>query len=293
MSAENEYPRLSVITPSYNQAEYLERTIRSVLLQNYPNLQYIIIDGGSTDESLGIIKKYERYLDYWCSESDAGQSDAINKGLRRANGEWVAFQNSDDIYLPSAFATVADAARNPTLRADIIYGDLLHISADDRVLDAQVTIPTGIHGHFAQMQTQNQSVFWRRSLLELYGYFDCSMYFSFDFEYFGRLLKHAVGVMHVDTFLGAFRHQSESKTANSLSRARQDHVIIEKRYGGWPERYIPQLLRTFVFKGYKFGYCLLHDKHWYLLRRFDCQRKFVCRLQNKYSDWLASLLPQD
>src|SRR5437660_10608827 len=104
-------PRISIVTPSFNQGPFLERTIRSVLDENYPDLEYIIIDGGSTDESVDIIKRYARHLAYWVSEPDAGQSNAINKGLRRATGTILAWLNSDDCYLPGVFQTIVETAR--------------------------------------------------------------------------------------------------------------------------------------------------------------------------------------
>ncbi len=118
------FPKLSIITPSFNQGKYLERTIRSVLNQQYPNLEYIIIDGGSTDESVSVIKKYERYLTYWVSEPDQGQVDALNKGFSQATGDWVSFQNSDDVYFPGTFHRFGEVALKEQERRFVIRGSV-------------------------------------------------------------------------------------------------------------------------------------------------------------------------
>jgi len=120
---EKNWPKISIITPSYNQAQFLEETIRSVLFQNYPNIEYIIIDGGSTDNSVEIIKKYQKWIKYWCSEPDNGQSEAINKGFKKSSGEIVAWLNSDDVYLPGTLFKIAEKFM---IRSDIdlLYGDI-------------------------------------------------------------------------------------------------------------------------------------------------------------------------
>lgn len=124
-SARTNWPRVTIITPSFNQAAFLEETLRSVLLQGYPNLEYIVIDGGSTDGSRGILEKYSPWLDFWISEPDRGQSDAINKGLARATGEWVNWLNSDDCLLPGALAALMNAAGSDDVR--IVTGTTVNI----------------------------------------------------------------------------------------------------------------------------------------------------------------------
>jgi len=127
------YPKISVVTPSYNQAEFLERTILSVLNQNYPNLEYIIIDGGSTDGSVEIIKKYEKYLAYWVSEKDRGQAHALNKGFEKSTGDLIGWQNSDDIYLPGAFFKVAEAYKKKP-NYDVYFGSVYFVDRDDKII---------------------------------------------------------------------------------------------------------------------------------------------------------------
>lgn len=207
-------PRITVVTPSYNQAEFLERTICSVLDQDYPNLEYIIIDGGSSDGSVEIIKKYESRLDYWISEPDRGQSHAINKGLKRATGEWVAWQNSDDIYYQSAFLNVAKAIKKfPT--SDLVIGDINLINENDDVIrDIRYVRPTKMAMLAEGMVLANQAAFWRRSLHEKVGLMDQSLHYGFDYEWFLRLLNVTLHTTHLPIILGALRYHSDTKTSN-------------------------------------------------------------------------------
>jgi glycosyltransferase involved in cell wall biosynthesis len=208
----SDLPRISVITPSFNQAEFLDRTMRSVLDQGYPNLEYIVIDGGSTDGSVDIIRKYEGRLAYWVSEPDRGQVDAINKGLQRATGEWVAWQNSDDVFYPGAFQDlVRSAARHP--QADLIIANMMIIDAFDRELrDVRYVTPS--HGALLAegMVMVNQSAFWRRRVHAEIGWLDESFDCSFDYEWFLRLTARCRGV-HVNRIWGGFRLHGAAKTS--------------------------------------------------------------------------------
>jgi glycosyltransferase involved in cell wall biosynthesis len=244
-----EYPRITVITPSFNQAMYLERTISSVLDQGYPNLEYIIIDGGSVDGSVDIIRKYEPYLTYWVSERDNGQVDAINKGLRRATGEWVAWQNSDDIYYPHAFGELAEAIRKQP-KASLISGDLMLIDQNDRKIRDVRYITPDYHALLAEgMLIANQASFWRRDLHERIGYLDERYHCSFDYEWFLRVAEHAKG-FHVRSVWGALRYHDETKTSNLADRfiTEQKQILEGRSMPEW-SRVIYKLRRLCLMLG--------------------------------------------
>lgn len=205
------FPRITVITPSFNQAVYLERTICSVLDQGYPNLEYIVIDGGSTDGSVDIIRRYADRLTWWISEPDQGQSCAINKGLRRATGEWVAWQNSDDIYYSGVFHDLAMTAKQRP-HAGLIIGNMMLIQADDRPIRDICYVKPVYKGLLAEgMLLSNQAAFWRRSIHAQIGFLNEELICAFDYDWFLRLLQHTTGA-HVDRIWGGFRLHSESKS---------------------------------------------------------------------------------
>jgi glycosyltransferase involved in cell wall biosynthesis len=250
-------PKISIITPSFNQATYLERTIKSVLDQNYPNLEYIIIDGGSTDSSIDIIKKYESKITCWVSEPDHGQASAINKGLRIASGDWVAWQNSDDIYYPKAFWKIAKTAtRHPD--ADLIIGDMMIIDDHDRHLrDVRYVAPSHVGLLAEGMVMVNQAAFWRRRVHREIGWLDESLQCSFDYEWFLRLTEKFQGV-HVNRVLGGFRLHGASKTHNWVRLFGEENrkILHQRELPSWKVR-IYQLRRLALMLGQgKIGYAL-------------------------------------
>jgi glycosyltransferase involved in cell wall biosynthesis len=184
-----------VITPSYNQAQYLERTIKSVLDQGYENLEYVIVDGGSTDGSVEIIRRYEDQLAWWVSEKDEGQTDAINKGIRGTTGEIVAYINSDDYYLPGAFERAIEVMDETA--AKYIGGAVLDI--DDfgiTPIGAWRPEPPAYYEDWPRgrqwwvivpFYLPQSSVFWRRELFERHGLFRRDMHYVFDGEFMCRL----------------------------------------------------------------------------------------------------------
>lgn len=184
-------PRITIVTPSYNQGEFLEETIRSVLLQGYPNLEYLVIDGGSSDNSVEIIRKYEPWLAYWVSERDRGQSHAINKGFDRATGDIVAWLNSDDIYFPGVLAHVADRyLRSEADRFWLVTGVDYYIEGDGGGAPRFQPPFNGLTEWFSgEAQLNQQGAFWSGAIQRRAGPLDEVMQYGFDREFFVRLLS--------------------------------------------------------------------------------------------------------
>lgn len=223
------WPKISIVTPSYNQAEFLERTILSVLNQNYPNLEYIIIDGGSTDGSIDIIKKYEKYFAYWVSEKDRGQSNALNKGFRIATGDLVGWQNSDDIYLPQAFEKIVKAYRNNP-DYDVHFGNIYFISPDDNIIrDLRFVRFSPFSLIYEGTVLANQSAFLSRSLFQRYGYLDERYKFTMDYEFWVRIRNGKF--FFIREFLGGFRLHNDAKTAKISEIGFNEHRTVLMTYG--------------------------------------------------------------
>ena len=231
-------PRISIITPSFNQAAFLERTILSVLEQDYLRLEYIIIDGGSTDGSIDIIKKYQDCLAYWVSESDRGQAHAINKGLKMATGDWVAWQNSDDVFYPGAFEGLAREAAKVS-HADLIIGNMNLIDKDGQVLrDIKYVRPTHRSLLAEGMVLTNQAAFWRRHVHEKIGYLNETLDCGFDFEWFLRLLAGR-DAAHVNATWGGLRLHEDTKSSNrqAVFGAEYREILKGREVSSFTKRY--------------------------------------------------------
>jgi glycosyltransferase involved in cell wall biosynthesis len=181
-------PKLTIITPSFNQGRFIEQTIRSVLDQGYDNLEYMIVDGGSTDATVDVIKRYEDRLAWWVSEPDGGQTDALNKGLRRATGEVVAYINSDDHYLPEAFDNAVKGFERSDAKWVAGKCRFINVHEDDDHTWVPSLPAKGRHRWVLDPWAVPQAAtFWRRELFERHGLFREDMHYVFDTEFGVRL----------------------------------------------------------------------------------------------------------
>lgn len=218
-------PLVSIITPSYNQASFLEDTIQSVLRQDYPALEYIIIDGDSKDGSQGIIEKYQSDLAWWVSESDLGQADAINKGFKKASGEILAWLNSDDLYLPGAIQEAVQLLEDHP-EAGVVYGNAVSANADGRLLN-ELKFDSWVTRDFLKFKIICQpAVFMRRSFLEEVGYLDPTYHFFLDHQLWIRLSR-VTNFLHQESFWAVSRYHQQAKNVTMAAQAGSEvHKIL-------------------------------------------------------------------
>jgi len=271
------WPRITIVTPSYNQGRFIEQTIRSVLLQGYPNLEYMIIDGGSTDKTVEIIKRYDPWLAYWVSEKDRGQCHAINKGFARATGEIFAWLCSDDVYAPGALHKVGEAIEDQV--RTVVIGDAVITNGPETLAGTFDRRRPAFEDMAYDVKTLAQpSVFWTRDLWERVGPLREDLYFSMDYDLWLRMLPAAASVHYVDHVLSYQRTQPRQKT-------RRDHPLFKKSHEqradaaylaarsrgetglGWLARVWARKLRKL---GFRFWSLRGPGFHWQALRRV-CQ----------------------
>ena len=240
-----EKPLVSIITPSFNQAAYLEETIQSVLGQTYPRIEYILIDGASQDGSLEIIRKYEGKLAHWVSEKDKGQTDAINKGFARARGEFLGWLNSDDTLLPEAVEE-AVAYLQEHSGVGLVYGDANYIDEKSRVIGkfpaAQTDLPKLRRGY---VHIPQQASFFRKALWDRVGPLDDSFFFAMDYDLWTRLAALSE-LKYLPRTWANFRLHADAKTIAADDRCWPEMLRVHYREGG--SRFAPIVLKYQVRK---------------------------------------------
>jgi glycosyltransferase involved in cell wall biosynthesis len=219
-------PLVSVVTPSYNQARFLEATLRSVLEQDYPNIEYLVVDGASTDGSVDIIRRYADRLTWWVSEKDSGQSEAINKGLRKARGQIVGWLNSDDVYLPGAVSAAVNTFQsNPT--AAVVYGDALAIDADGKVFNTMHGRPYSLVDLMAFNIICQPAAFMRRSVLEQVDYLNPAYNLLMDTLLWINLAQIAPVVYVPQAWAAARYHDQAKNRTRGAAYGKEAKVLVE------------------------------------------------------------------
>jgi glycosyltransferase involved in cell wall biosynthesis len=268
----DDLPVISIVTPSYNQGELLEATIRSVLLQGYPRLEYIIIDAESNDNSLEVIRRYEPWLSYWVSEPDNGQAEAINKGFSHSRGDWLGWLNSDDLYLPGALwqvaiAILADKRHNWLVGTTLFVDEKLSVFGrfdpkcdTDRWLDF---VCTKCCNGTALPQ---QSSFWSRRVWERVGSLNEGLHFAMDHEYWGRLAQAGFRPLKLPQEIALFRQHGSSKTAEGKKPFYKEELEV---VGGWVDKVV--FREACYLRWYRMTFPL---RIWWQSRRKDLRQLF-------------------
>jgi glycosyltransferase involved in cell wall biosynthesis len=223
-------PLVSIVTPSFNQGRFLRRTIDSVLRQDYPHIEYVVIDGGSDDESVDILRSYgDRFT--WVSEPDRGQSDAINKGFARCRGSMRAYLNSDDVLCPGAVRTAVTHFREHP-EWDLIYGAANNIGADDAALGPYPTADYDFGRLLQNCFICQPAAFWRAGIAERVGSFDASLHYAMDLEYWLRIDRASGRIVHVPEVLACNRVHGETKTLSARDRVYREILQVCRRHAG-------------------------------------------------------------
>lgn len=272
-------PKISIVTPSFEQGRYLEKTLRSVLEQNYPNLEYVVKDGGSTDNSRAIIERYQDKLSHWVSTPDKGQSHAINIGFTHTSGDIMGWLNSDDLLLPGALNCVADYfVKHPEI--DVLYGNRLLIDESDNEIGRWI-----LPGHSSSTLSwadfiPQETLFWRRSIWDkIGGQVDESFRFAMDWDLLIRFREAGANFTHIPYFLGAFRVHDNQKTSAATDIGSYETKLIQKRiFGKIPSRMkirlavTPYILRHITVNFvYLIAYMLRRKKYKHVFNEQDVE----------------------
>ncbi len=228
-------PKISIVTPSYNQASFIEEALQSVKDQNYPSLEHIVIDGASTDRTVPILQEYSQRPDWqhlrWVSEPDQGQSDALNKGFRMAEGLIIGWLNSDDRYRPLCFEKIVKAL-GTFPDADIVYGDYSYMDEVGRVsrIRREIEFSRFVLAYHHMLCIPTTSTFFRRRIFEEGNWIDTRYHYAMDYEFFLRLANAGYRFQHIPHLLADFRWHFESKSSSQSTKFVTEHDEIARMY---------------------------------------------------------------
>lgn len=236
--------KITVVTPSYNQGKYIRRTIDSVLTQGIEDLEYIVMDGGSNDETVDILKSYGDQI-IWKSEKDKGQTDAVNKGIRMAKGEIIGWLNSDDIYYPGAIAKVLEVfEKHPEI--NVVYGNAHHIREDDSFIEEYYTEDFDYERLKDICFICQPSLFFRKSVVDKYGYLDDKLQYCMDYDYWLRLGKGET-FYRLNELIAGSRLYDDNKTLGARRKVHEEMLTMqEKNLGKATEKWIYNLAHVIV-----------------------------------------------
>lgn len=230
----NQLPKITIITPSYNQGSFITDTIDSVLNQNYPNLEYIILDGGSTDETAQIVRTYSKQVK-WISESDRGQADAINKGIQLASGDILAFINSDDYYLPGVFNKIAKIFTE-NREVAWVTGNYYVVAENKKVIQSYIVKYKNLYRRKSNSHTLRltnyiiqPSTFWRKKVNDEIGGLDSTLRYAFDYDFWIRMIDRYPHICINDP-LSAFRLHNQSKSGKEYHPQFEEELMVLRRY---------------------------------------------------------------
>jgi glycosyltransferase involved in cell wall biosynthesis len=248
------YPKISIVTPSFNQGRYIEEALLSVKQQDYPAVEHIVLDGASTDGTVEILRRYSEMPGWghlrWISEPDDGQSHALNKGFRMATGDIIGWLNSDDRYHPGCFRAVIDAFSEYP-QADIIYGDYMWIDENDRILQLrrEIAFNRFVLLYHRVLYIPTTSTFFRRRIFDERNLLDLGLQYAMDYEFFLRLTEKGYRFKHLPNLLADFRWHSQSKSRTRAHEQLQEHDRIVQMYSRILRGFHAGICRRLVLKG--------------------------------------------